>query len=88
MTKSEFVKKIAEKADCTQVVAATMLDAIGEVTLDAMGANDYVPFAFGKIGGKTVNARTARNPKTGETVAVPAKSGYPYSHFNAEAKAQ
>lgn len=86
MTKIEFVKKIAEKADCTQAVAASMLDAIGEVTLDAMGENDYVPFAFGKIGGKTVAAREARNPKTGEKVHVPEKSGYPFSHFNAAAK--
>ena len=86
MVKTEFVKKIAEKADCTQKEAALILDAIGEVTMEVMSTNDYVPFAFGKIGGKEVAPRVARNPKTGETVNVPAKTGYPYSHFNAAAK--
>ena len=88
MTKSEFVKKIAEKANCTQKVAADMLDTIGAVSMEVMSENDFVPFAFGKIGGKEVAPRTAHNPKTGETINVPAKSGYPYAKFNAGAKSQ
>lgn len=86
MTKNEFTKKIAEKADCSQKDAAEMLDIIGEVTMEVMSTNDYVPFAFGKIGGKEVASRVAHNPRTGEKVNVPAKSGYPYAHFNAAAK--
>lgn len=86
MTKSEFVKKIAEKADCSQKTAAEMLDVIGTVTMEVMSTNDYVPFVFGKIGGKEVASRVARNPRTGEKVNVPAKSGYPYAHFNARSK--
>ena len=88
MTKSEFVKKIAEKLDCKASAAGDMLEAVNSVAMEAMSENDFVPFAFGKIGGKEVAPRTARNPKTGETVNVPAKSGYPYAKFSSAAKSQ
>lgn len=86
MKKTEFVEAIAKKADCSKAEAAQMLDAIGAVTLEAMAKNDFVPFAFGKIGGKHKDARTARNPRTGDSVAVPAKDGTPYAKFNSAAK--
>lgn len=86
MKKSEFISEIAAVADCKKIDAEKILEAIGEVTLKAVAANDSVPFAFGKIYGVDVAARTARNPRTGEVVDVPAKSGYPKCKFNKAAK--
>jgi len=75
MREKEFVEKLAAKWDITKkeaeerldVVFATLkeaLKAVGELTL-----ND-----FGKFIVQQKPAREARNPMTGETVKVPAKT--------------
>lgn len=87
MTKPEFVKLIAEKTGEKTARAAEILDAIGEITLEAIAVNDVVPFEFGKIGGKTSNERVAYNFHTKEQIKVPQKDGRPYAKFNEKAKA-
>lgn len=86
MLKSEFINKVAEKAEVTQKVAKDVLAAIEEEVLNVIATNDFMRFDFGKIGGRDVPAKTCRNPRTGEKMEVPAKTGYPY--FKASKKAK
>lgn len=86
MKKAEFIEAIAKKAECSVSEARNMLNIIGDITLDSIAKNDFVPFAFGRIGGKTKEAHVARNPRTGESVQVPEKEGRPYCKFGKTAK--
>lgn len=75
MTKSELVEIIAEKQEGitrreAEVVVNTILSVIG----DALASDDHVELrGFGSFTTKQRNARLGRNPKTGESVTVPAK---------------
>ncbi len=75
MIRSELVQKIADNnphltlRDAERVVA-TVLDAIAE-TLAAGGRAELR--GFGTFSTRARAARTGRNPRTGETVAVAAK---------------
>ncbi len=75
MTKSELVEMIAEKQGSitrreAEVVVNTIFSAIG----DALADGDRVELrGFGSFTTKHRNARIGRNPKTGESVHVPAK---------------
>lgn len=78
MLRSEFIKKVAERTEETQTIVKTILEGIEEETEYLVSVEDFVPFKFGRIGGKTKPARKARNPKTGESVNVPEKKGIIY----------
>jgi len=75
MTKSELVEIIANKQDQitrreAEVVVNTIFSAIG----DALARKERVELrGFGSFYTKQRNARVGRNPKTGDTVQVPAK---------------
>ncbi len=74
MTKSEFVKKYAEKTGMTKKAAAEAVDAFFEVTAEALKAGDKVVFP-GTFKAEVAErkARTGRNPFTGEEIEIPAK---------------
>ena len=74
MNQSELVAKVAgisgESRKAVEAVLKTTADVIaaelqegGEVALPGLG----------KLGVKKLEARTGRNPKTGEAIAIPAK---------------
>jgi len=75
MTKSELIEHIAASGPHitrreAEVVVNTVLDAIG----DALAEGRHVELrGFGSFIVKQRRARIGRNPKTGETVSVPAK---------------
>ena len=75
MTKKEFVDLYAEKAKFETKAEAerklnTLLDLFGEV----LAKGDEINFVgWGKFEVRETPARTGRNPKTGEEVAIPAK---------------
>ncbi len=75
MTKSELVDIIATNQEHitrreAEVVVNTIFAAIG----DALARQERVELrGFGSFYTKHRNARTGRNPKTGEAVQVPAK---------------
>lgn len=82
MKKTEFIELVANKAGVTKKDATNMLAAFDEVMLEEVFAKeDSVKLGIGTFSGytKKTNARKARNPRTGETVEVPAKTmkGYP-----------
>ncbi len=76
MTKSELVEMIAEKQEgITRREAEVVVNTIFSVIGDALAAGGHVELrGFGSFTTKQRNARLGRNPKTGASVMVPAKS--------------
>ena len=74
MTKAELVDFIAEKADLTKADAARALEAVMEgVTAGLKESGKVTLVGFGTFTAKKREARTGRNPQTGETVTIAAK---------------
>ena len=74
MTKAELVEFIAEKADLTKADAGRALDAMMEgVTKGLKESGKVTLVGFGTFSAKKREARTGRNPQTGETVKIAAR---------------
>ena len=75
MNKKELVKAAAAEAGMTQVKVKTVVDAMIKVFQEKMGeGNDIKLNNFGTFKIVPRKAYTARNPKTGAPVDVPAKN--------------
>lgn len=73
MTKQDLVKAIAERSGKTQKDAREFIDVLKDVVFDALAdGNEVSPIDGVKLSVKEVEARTCRNPRTGETLEVPA----------------
>lgn len=71
--KDEFVALVAEKMDATKDNANRSVDAFIEAVTDIVKSGDSVNFiGFGKFSVGERAARKGRNPKTGESMDVPA----------------
>jgi len=74
MKKVELVDAIAKKAGLTKTDAARALDVTFEVVAEALEKGDRVPLVgFGTFAVSKRDARTARNPRTGETIKIAAR---------------
>lgn len=74
MNKTELIEVIAAKSALTKKDAEAALNATVEAITEALKAGDKVQLVgFGSFAVKAKAAGTARNPRTGETIAVPAK---------------
>ncbi len=74
MNKTELVKKIAEKAQVSQVEAKAVLEATLESVKEALQAGDAVQLiGFGTFSVAERAARTGKNPRTGEQIKIAAK---------------
>jgi nucleoid DNA-binding protein len=74
MNKTELVKKIAEKAQVSQVEAKAVLEATLESIKEALQAGDAVQLiGFGTFSVAERAARTGKNPRTGEQIKIAAK---------------
>ena len=74
MKKVELVEGIAKKVGMTKAEANRALDATFEVIAEALEKGDRVPLVgFGTFGVSKRGARTARNPRTGENIKIPAR---------------
>jgi DNA-binding protein HU-beta len=86
MNKTEFVKAIATETGFTQKDVKAVLEAAQTVAYDAMAKEEEVKVFDGlTLVGQHKDATTARNPMTGDTVDVPAKT-VPKARFGAVAK--
>ena len=75
MTKAELVDFIAEKADLTKADAGRALDAVMEGVIKGLKETGKVTLVgFGTFSAKKREARTGRNPQTGETVKIAART--------------
>lgn len=77
MTKVDFVKTLSEKTNLSKVNVTAVLEAISEIaaaTLQTEGKFTLPDMAqFRVVATPARAARTGRNPKTGEPVAIAAK---------------
>ena len=74
MNKMELVKSMATKAEITQKDAEKALVAFQEVVTETLMAGEKISLVgFGNFEVVERDARECRNPKTGESVSVPAK---------------
>lgn len=74
MTKAELAKAIARTQDLNHKEAVRIVDAVLETISQSLTRGEKVELrGFGSFGIKRKAGRTARNPKTGTSVKVPAK---------------
>ena len=75
MNKQELIKKIAADAGLTQKQAAAALEAtVGAIEETVADGGRVSLIGFGTFEPKTRQARTSRNPRTGEAVKVAAST--------------
>ena len=75
MNKTELKNAVAEDTGITKKEAGIMLNSVIECIKDGLAGDGKVPLVgFGTFSLAARKARTARNPKTGEAVDVPAKT--------------
>ena len=73
MNKTELISAVAEKTGLTKKDSDKAIAAALEVITAALAQGEKVQFVgFGGFEVKERAERTARNPRTGETVTVPA----------------
>lgn len=74
MNKTELVKAVAAKAELSQAAAKEALDAVLDAIQGSLKKGESVQLlGFGTFSVAKRSARTAKNPRTGEVVKVPAK---------------
>jgi len=73
VNKTELIEAIAASADIPKTTAGRALDAVMENITNALKSGDSVVLVgFGTFTVKDRAARTGRNPKTREEIAIPA----------------
>jgi len=74
MTKAELVEKVADKIQLPKKQTETVVNILLNSITEALSAGDKVELrGFGSFRIRNRNPREGRNPKTGDTVQIPAK---------------
>jgi len=74
MTKAELVEKVADKIQLTKKQTETVVNTLLNSITEALSEGDKVELrGFGSFRIRNRNPREGRNPKTGDTVQIPAK---------------
>ena len=74
VAKTEIVKEVAKRTGLSQKNVNEVLNAYSDCIYTALETGDSVRVVEGiSLKLRDVNARTARNPRTGEIIDVPAK---------------
>ena len=73
MNKAELIAAVAAKAEVSQKEAGAVVAAVLDEIKDALKKGDKVQLVgFGTFEAKKREARTGRNPRTNETIEIPA----------------
>ena len=73
MNKTELINVVTAEAGVSKKEAEAVVNATFNAIAEALKAGDKVQLiGFGTFEVKDVAAREGRNPKTGETIAIPA----------------
>jgi DNA-binding protein HU-beta len=73
MNKSELVSKVAELAGLTKTASGNAVEAVFAAVTAALKSGDDVRLVgFGTFSVTERTVRAGRNPKTGETIVIPA----------------
>jgi integration host factor subunit beta len=74
MNKSELVERLAERAKITKKRAEQVVNLVFDQMSQALKRGERIEIrGFGSFTSKSYDAYTGRNPRTGETIHVPAK---------------
>ena len=74
MNKGEFVEALADRLDVSRAQADRALSAVLDIIAEQLGKGEKVAFTgFGSFEVSERDARTGRNPRTGDAVKVAAK---------------
>ena len=72
MNKQDLVAKIARDTGATKITAAAALNSLLDGITRALKKGDQITFVgFGTFKTASRRARTARNPRTGDTIKIP-----------------
>ena len=75
MTKSQILAALSEKTEMSKKEVAEFMDVIAELAYSEVKNNgEFVLPGFGKLVKVNRKARMGRNPATGETISIPAKT--------------
>ena len=75
MTKSETLQALADKLSVTRKQAGEMMDALIALSVEETKKSGEFTFpGLGKLQKKKRDARMGRNPATGESISIPAKT--------------
>ena len=73
MNKTELIAAVAEKTDLSKKDADAAVSAVLDAITDALKAGDKIQLVgFGTFEVRNRAAKQGRNPRTGETMTVPA----------------
>jgi DNA-binding protein HU-beta len=79
MNKDDFSAKLAKKTGLTKAKAREVIDCIfstepreGIIAIELDAGRDFSIVGFGTFGTRGRKAREGRNPRTGETIKIPA----------------
>ncbi|WP_119307551.1 HU family DNA-binding protein [Cohaesibacter haloalkalitolerans] len=73
MNKNELISAVAEKADLTKAQAGEAVDALFDIISDTLKSGDEVRIiGFGNFSVTERAATEGRNPRTGDTIQIPA----------------
>ena len=75
LTKADVVEAVAKAADLPKKAAAAAVDAVLDTITAALAKGNKVQLTgFGTFEVRKTKKRTARNPRTGEEITVPARN--------------
>ena len=75
MTKSDIAGRVADRIGLSRSAAGNAVDAVFEAVGDALANGEEVRVAgFGTFGTRNRQDRTGRNPRTGESLSIPAST--------------
>jgi len=74
MKKSELIKKVTEKANVSRKIATDVVNTFINIVKETITQEwEFSLRWFGTFKVSKRKARTGRNPKTGETIKIPAR---------------
>ena len=74
MTKADLVERVAREADMTKKDAEQLVEIIFDSITDTLNKGEKIELrGFGSFRVRERNSRKGRNPKTGDSVSIPAK---------------
>ncbi len=75
MNKAELIDAVADSADISKAAAARSVDTVLEVITESLkNGNAVTLVGFGTFSSRRREARTGRNPRTGEPIQIKASN--------------
>ena len=75
MNKAELIDAVADSADISKAAAARSVDTVLEVITESLKSGNSVTLVgFGTFSSRRREARTGRNPRTGEPIQIKASN--------------